>query len=128
LLEKATEARDQRNSALQAAYGTAAVAVAAPREAVQIQLQIVPLLERLFSPTLYHVTVAKFVPGYWRWALDQYPMSFGLLNRTRRVIAETEALDDKARVHATLHAIAFSLAIRMPDDVQRWLDSTDVSD
>jgi hypothetical protein len=126
LWEKATEARDQRNSALQAAYGTAAVAVAAPREAVQIQLQIVPLLERLFSPTLYHVTVAKFVPEYWRWALDQYPMSFGLLNRTRRAIAETEALDDKARVHATLHAIAFSLAIRMPDDVQRWLDSTDV--
>ncbi len=122
LWKKAAEARQQGNSALQVTYGIAALTVAGPREAVQIQLQIVPWLERQFSPTLYHVTVAKFVSEYWLWALDQNSMSFGVLNRTRKTVAEAQALDDKARVHAVLHAVAFSLAVRVPEDVQRWLD------
>jgi hypothetical protein len=103
-------------------YAIAATAVADPREAVQIQLQTVPWLEKTFSPTLYHVTVAKFVPEYWRWALDRHPLSFGQLMRTLRVITEYQELGDKAKVHTILNAIAFSLGVSVPDDIQRWLD------
>ena len=122
LWDKAAAARAQENSSLQVMYGVAATVVAGPREAVQIQIQIVPWLERLFSPTLYHVTVAGFVREYWRWAFDQFPMSFGLLDRTRKALAEAQGLEDNPAVHAVLRAIAFSLAIKMPDDIRRWLD------
>jgi hypothetical protein len=107
-------------------YGIAAMATAEPREAMQIQLQIVPWLERLFSPTLYHATVAKFVPEYWRWALDQFPMNFGLLNRTRKAVSEARDLDEKTTVHAILHVVAFSLGVQVPDHLQRWLDARGV--
>ena len=122
LWDKAAAARAQGNSSLQVMYGVAATVVAGPQEAVQIQIQIVPWLERLFSPTLYHVTVAGFVREYWRWAFDQFPMSFGLLDRTRKALAEAQGLEDNPAVHAVLRAIAFSLAIKMPDDIRRWLD------
>jgi hypothetical protein len=122
LWDKAAAAREQGNSALQVMYAIAATAVAGPREAVQIQLQTVPWLEQVFSPTLYHVTVAKFVPEYWRWALDQSPMSFGLLIRTRRAIADAQSLGDKPSIHGILHAVAFSLGVRVPDHIQGWLD------
>jgi hypothetical protein len=107
-------------------YGIAAMTSAGPREAIQIQLQTVPWLERLFSPTLYHATVARFVPEYWRWALDQFPMNFGLLNRTRKALSEAQELDEKTRVHAILHVVAFSLGIQVPEHLQRWLDPAGV--
>ena len=127
LWDKAGEAGRQGSSALQVSYGIAAIAAAGPREAVQIQMQILPWLERHFSPTLYHVTVAKFMPEYWGWAFDQYPMSFGMLNRTRTAIANAQVLDDRARVRAILHAVAFSLAVYVPDEVQRWLDAVEAA-
>ena len=123
---KSAVAQAQGNSALQVMYGIAAMATAEPREAMQIQLQIVPWLERLFSPTLYHATVAKFVPEYWRWALDQFPMNFGLLNRTRKAVSEARDLDEKTTVHAILHVVAFSLGVQVPDHLQRWLDARGV--
>jgi hypothetical protein len=89
---------------------------------VQIQLQIFPWMEQTFSPSLYHVTVAKFVPEYWRRALDRSPLSFGLLIRTRRAIADAPELGDKAAVHTILNAVALSLDVRVPDYIQRWLD------
>ena len=126
LWDKAAIAQAQGNSALQVMYGIAAMTSAGPREAIQIQLQTVPWLERLFSPTLYHATVARFVPEYWRWALDQFPMNFGLLNRTRKALSEAQELDEKTRVHAILHVVAFSLGIQVPEHLQRWLDPAGV--
>jgi hypothetical protein len=124
LWQKATDAREQGNSALQMMYGIAATAFAPPREAIQIQLQIVPSVERLLSGTLFHFTMASFVPEFWLWALDQYPMTFGLLSRTRRAVTEAHALDDKPKIRAILRSIASSLEIRVPDYVQRWLDDS----
>ena len=89
---------------------------------ILIQLQIVPWMERTFSPTLYHVAVARFVREYWGWALDCYPMIFGLLNRTRVAVKEAQILDDKAMVRSILHTIAFSLDVQMPEYVRSWLD------
>jgi tetratricopeptide (TPR) repeat protein len=125
LWDKALAARAQGNSALQVMYGIAAMTNAGPREAVQIQLQTVPWVERLFSPTLYHVTMTKFVPEYWRWALDQCPMSFGSPNRTRQAISEAQGLKDKPTVHFVLRAVVFSLGVHVPDHVQRWLEGDD---
>jgi hypothetical protein len=122
LWNKAAAAREAGNSALQVMYAVAATAVAGPNEAAQIQLQIVPWLEKMFSPTLYHVTVAKFVPEYWQWAVDQCPMRFGSLTQTRRTIANAQALAERAAIHTILHAVAFSLGTRVPDDIQEWLD------
>jgi hypothetical protein len=122
LWDNAAAARAQGRSSLQVMYGIAATVVAGPPEAAQIQIQIVPWLERLFTPTLYHATVASFVREYWRWAFDQFPMHFGLLDRTRKALAEAQGLEDKPAVHAVLRAVAFSLDIKMPDDIRRWLD------
>jgi hypothetical protein len=122
LWDKATAAREQGNTALQVMYSVAASTVATPREAAQIQLQNLPWLEQVFSPALYHVTVARFVPQYWLWALDQSPMNFGVLIRTRRAVADAQGLGDKPRVHSTLRTVVFSLAVRVPDYIQSWLD------
>jgi hypothetical protein len=119
---KSAAAQQQGNSALQVAYGVAAIAAASPAAAVQIQFQVVPWVERLFSPTLYHETVAKFISEYWLWALDYFPMSFGMASRTRRAISEAQTFDDKTRVHAIIRAAAFSLGVQVPNGVQRWLD------
>jgi hypothetical protein len=124
LWDKAAAVGAQENSPLLAMYGIAATVLAGPREALQIQLQIVPRLERLFSPTLYHATVACFVREYWEWAIDQSPMSFGLLNRTRKALDEARNLEDKPAVHTVLRSLAFSLSIEIPHDVRRWLDGT----
>ena len=122
LWDKATAAREQRNSALQMMYSVAATAICGPKEAAQIQLQNLPWAEQVFPPALYHVTVAKWVPEYWLFALDQSPMSFGLLVRTRRAIADAQALGDKPLVHSILRAVVFSFGIRVPDYIQSWLD------
>jgi hypothetical protein len=124
LWEKSVAERELGNSALQIAYGIEAIAVAGPREALQMQLQIIPWLERLFSPTLYHFMIVEFVRDYWRWALDQYPMNFGLLARTRRTVVETKGDDDEAVVREILLAVTFSLALPLPSDVKSWLYGT----
>ncbi len=122
LWDKAVAAREEGNNALMGMYGIAATMVADPSQAVQIQLQIFPWVEQMFSPSLYHVTVAKFVPEYWRMALDRSPLSFGLLILTRRAVADANQLGDKASVHSILNAVALSLDVRVPDYVQGWLD------
>jgi len=122
LWEKASRARARESTSLQELYGIAAVVVAGPREAAQILIQIVPWLEQMFSPTLYHATVTTFVREYWQWAFDQFPMSFGLLDRTRKAVGATDELDDKSAVRAVLRAVGFSLNIRVPDYLQKWLD------
>ncbi|HXJ41774.1 MAG TPA: hypothetical protein VNH18_21030, partial [Bryobacteraceae bacterium] len=121
LWENAGAARARESTALQELYGIAATVVAGPREAAQILIQIVPWLEQMFSPTLYHATVTPFVREYWQWAFDQFPMSFGLLDRTRKTVAATLELDDKSAVRAVLRAVGFSLDIKMPDYLQKWL-------
>lgn len=121
---KSAAAQQQGNSALQVAYAVAAIAAASPAAAVQIQFQVVPWVERLFSPTLYRETVAKFITEYWLWALDYYPMSFGMVSSTRKAVSDAQALDDKARVHAIMRAAAFSLGVQVPVEVQRWLDGS----
>ncbi len=127
LWHSAANAGEQGNSALQVMYGIAATVVAGPTETLQIQLQIVPWVERLFTPTLFHFTMGRFVSELWLAALDQYPMGFSLLNRTRLAITNATALDDKPKVHAILNAVAFSLGTRSSDGVQRWLDNSSVS-
>jgi hypothetical protein len=122
LWEKAGRARARESTSLQELYGLTAAVVAGPREAAQILIQIVPWLEQMFSPTLYHATVTTFVREYWQWAFDQFPMSFGLLDRTRKAVADTQDLNDKSAVHAVLRAVGFSLNIKMPDYLQKWLD------
>jgi hypothetical protein len=124
LWRKAVDARQQGDSDLHVMYGIAASAVAGPTEAVQIQLQIVPYVERLFSPTLLHFTVGRFVPEFWLWAFDQYAIGFGQLNRTRLAVTKAIVLEDKSKIHKILDAVALSVGLVCPNDVQRWLDSS----
>ena len=94
-MKRAIEAAHQGSSAVQVAYGIAAIAVAGPREAVQIQMRFVQWLEQLFSPTLYHIVVVRFTREYWLRAINQNSMAFGALNLTRKAFADAEALDDR---------------------------------
>jgi hypothetical protein len=121
--DKSLAARERGDTALQIMYSVAAIPGAGPAVSLQIQLNIVPWLEQMFSPTLYHATVSRFVEEYWLWAIERFPMNFGLLQRTRTKIAEALQLEDKARVRAILDASAFSVGITLPEDVRRWLAS-----
>ena len=66
--------------------------------------------------------VASFVREYWPWAFDQFPMTFGLLDRTRKALHGAQSLDDRPAVGAVVQAVTFRLDIKLPGDMRRRLD------
>lgn len=120
---KAAAAARAQVSSLQVAFSLAAMLSAAPVEALRLQIQLSPWLERLFSPTTYHFTLGRLIPEFWISIVDAYPINFGFPQRTRRSIEEASRADaDRLKVRGVVGAVALSLGLRLPADVQKWLN------
>lgn len=93
------------------------------RDAVKIQLGILPYLSRLVSGSLgaWRRVIQPFVLGYWKQQLENRRFAFTLPNFVAEEL--TQALDRKGLgvVKATLRSVATSLGVPINREAKEWM-------
>jgi hypothetical protein len=110
------------DTCLAVVYYLAAMLRAAPKDAIQLQMAVVPWLRSVFSKTLFHFTMSSLAADYWTWALKEYPAYFGTPRVTQSDLETACSLQGEERLRRILRAVTTSLGVEPSStEMKGWL-------
>jgi hypothetical protein len=122
LNEQGNEYAERNENTLQILCYAGAILHVKPKDALKIQLTILPTLEQLLE---HHGTfqriVVPFVLQYWEQKMESSPYYFSSPALLKERLQGLSGLPSRKRLRRTLHEIAFGVGLTLTESERTWL-------